>query len=303
MIPTVAEVVAEIQDILGDQPGRVFDSALATRGYQRAYRRLREEMLQCQIPAIIRVTIYSLPSGTTVLTPATSGIPNFGELIEISERDALSSDNYVPLTETEEVVNGTPGESLRVFEWREDSFLFYGATNTRELRIRYYDSGDPPTDGPVGIDGSLPFLSHYGAAIIGPTRGYDSNEITRLRQDSELYLHNALQPMVRGMQRLQRQPRPYGAGPYGRRRAMPPVYIAAPPTDPSNVTHVLTITGVQDGVNNTFLLSKDPQSLQLFRNGVLLYPDVAYTRVSTLITFSFDYIPRPTDLLRAEAII
>lgn len=310
MDPTVFEVQQEIQSLLGDVEGRVFDTALTLRGFQRAYRQLRQQMIKDQIPGVVRVTTYTVPAGTTTLLPATASINNFGELIEIAERTPGTIEDFIPLVELGALTNGRSAESLGIYEWREEAFQFYGSTVSREIRIRYYDSGTPPISGPVGIDGSLDFLAHFGAASIGPSQGYDSAEILRLRtlamgprlDGSEGMLHDLIQPMVRSLQRVQRQPRPYGAGSYSWRRSRPPLYIAAPPAE-GGVIQVFAIAGTQDGTNPTFTLSQYPQHLDLYNNGILQYPDVAYTRTGPVITFLSDYIPQSTDLLRAEGIV
>ncbi len=313
MTPTVAEVVAEIQSLLGDEAGRTFTGALALKGYQRAYRRIREEMLKDQVPRTVEVIEGSvLPAGTTVLTPANLGITNFGELIELSERQPGTTEDYIPLVEGD-LLNGRQGDALRIFEWRGDSFYFYGSNNSREIRIRYYDSGDPPTDlsVSVGIDGSLPFLSYYGATTIGPSKGYDDAEINRMRvmalgprlDGSGGMLYDLIAPMVRASSRVQRQPQPYGVDRnYSWRRARPPLYIEAPPAT-TGVQQPLTVSGTIDGENATFSLSQLPQDLNLYKNGVLQYPNVAYTIAGTVVTFLPGYIPQVGDLLLAKATV
>lgn len=310
MIPTVTEVVQEIQSLLGDVEGRVFDSALALRGFQRAYRQMRQQMIKDQIPGVVRVATYTVPANTTMLLPETVPITNFGELIEIAERTPGTGEAFVPMVEVEALTNAELSTTLGIYEWREEAFQFYGANVSREIRIRYYDSGTAPAGGSVGVDGSLDFLAHYAAASIGPSQGYDSAEILRLRtlamgprlDGSDGMLYDLIQPMVRSLQRVQRQPRPYMAGSYSWRRSRPPLYIAAPPAE-NGLIQVFTIAGVQDGVNQTFTLSQYPQHLDLYNNGILQYPDVAYTRNGPVITFLFGYIPQPTDLLRAEGIV
>lgn len=310
MTPTVAEAVAEIQSLLGDEAGRVFTSALATKGFNRAYERMRQEMIKDQVPRIVSVVDYTLPAGTFSLSPDDAGITNFGELIELAERHPGTDQDFIPLVEGD-LLNGRAGSSLGIFEWRGDAFYFYGSTNSRELRIRYYDSGTPPTSGSVGIDGSLAFLSYYGAAAVGPSKGYDDAEIQRMRvmalgpklDGSGGYLYDLIAPMVRASQRVQRQPRPYSAGDgYGWRRLRPPLYIAAPPAT-TGVEQVLTISGTIDGENPTFTLSALPQDLDLYKNGVLQYPNVAYTLNGTVVTFLPGYIPNVGDLLRAKATV
>ena len=64
-----------------------------------------------------------------------------------------------------------------------------------------------------------------------------------------------------------------------------------------------TPSGTIDGVNDTFTLTYLPSpaiSLQLFKNGQLLYKDVAYTLTSQNIVMAADYIPQVGDLLRAS---
>jgi hypothetical protein len=60
------------------------------------------------------------------------------------------------------------------------------------------------------------------------------------------------------------------------------------------------ISGTQDGVHTTFILSQAPQHLFLFNNGLFQYPALAYTLTGTEITFLPGYIPQPGDQLHAE---
>lgn len=60
--------------------------------------------------------------------------------------------------------------------------------------------------------------------------------------------------------------------------------------------------GVIDGYNNSFNLLATPNpssSLMLFVNGVLQFPNVAYTIVGNAIVFADAYVPQTGYLLRA----
>lgn len=312
MTPTVAQVVEAIQTKLGDSAGRIFTSALCKKGYVNAYEYLRGQMIKDQIPRVVEVVTTSLQAYATELVPEDIGIANFGELVSISERTPGTNDNFVDLEEGELNGNATAATTLGVFEWRLDTFHFYGATGSRQIRIRYYDSGTAPTsdENSVGIDGSLLFLSTYGAADIGPSKGYDDAEVQRWWKAAigpQLdgrggHIFDLLSIMVRSLSRVQRQQPPYGVGSYSWRRARRPLYIAAPPAT-TGVEQVLTITGSIDGENFTFSLSGLPQDLDLYRNGILQYPNVAYTLNGTIVTFLPGYVPQPGDLLRAKATI
>jgi hypothetical protein len=308
MKPTVEQVTVRIQQLLDDTAGRWFPTPLAFLGYQLAYEHLRQAMIVHQIPAAVIVTTFTLPANANYATTEMAAITNFGELVELAERRPGTNEDWVPLIEGN-IRNGTPGTTLGMFEWRGDAFWFVGATTARELRIRYYDSGEPPVSGSVGIDGSLEYLGYYGAAEIGPTKGYDAQECQRYRvlaigpnlDDRAGFIHTLLHPMVRGLSRVQRQQPAYGVRASWRRvRPMP--YIAAPPAT-AGVEQVLTISGVIDGENAVFMLNGFPQDLDLYRNGLLMYPGVAYTLDGPQITFLPDYIPRPGDLLRAKGTI
>jgi hypothetical protein len=98
-------------------------------------------MIKDQLPGVVSVVTFTVPALTTTLTPAGAGISNFGELIEIAERTPGTTESFVPMVELGTMTTTDPATTLGWFEWREESFQFYGADVTREVRIRYYDSG------------------------------------------------------------------------------------------------------------------------------------------------------------------
>lgn len=58
-------------------------------------------------------------------------------------------------------------------------------------------------------------------------------------------------------------------------------------------------TGTTDGVNDTFALSRVPQSLQLYLNGARLQVGTGYTLAGAAITMQAGYIPQTGDSLVA----
>lgn len=68
-------------------------------------------------------------------------------------------------------------------------------------------------------------------------------------------------------------------------------------------TAELLISGVVDGVNDTFTLNATPSYLWLFVNQGLMYEGIAYVRTIQQIVFQPGYIPQPGDLLKAVATI
>jgi hypothetical protein len=135
-IPTVAEIVAEIKDILGDPTGKVITTTVAENGYKRAYRRLRQAMLNRQISYVRKQVTYTLAAETASLTPATAGITDFGELVRMEEREDGSDDQYSEVRAVESLPHAVdPGPSLGVYEWREDTFWFPEASANCGSRI------------------------------------------------------------------------------------------------------------------------------------------------------------------------
>jgi hypothetical protein len=298
MIPTVEECITESQWLLADAGGtQVFTSAVMLPAVKRAIRQLKAEMAANQIPRMKRVATYTLALGGTSLTPASVGITDFGELIEMEER-ASSTDRYTHMWETEKLPQRDMDSALHVFEWREDTFHFVGSTQARQLRITYLDSGEAPASGSIGIDGCLPFISARAAALIAPTRGYDERG-RELAVEAAIELDKLIAPMIRKMQQTPVQPRPYGIRRQSDYLYSQP-YIAAPLVTEGALAK-LTITGTQDGENATFILNGIPHFVQIFRNGQLLAADVAYTRSGVTVVFNPGYIPQADDALEAWA--
>jgi hypothetical protein len=300
-IPTVDEIIDGIQDELADSSGRVFPDAVALKGFQRAFRFLKGEMLKRQIPRSKKVATYRLVAGAASLTPAAAGIANFGELIRLEERLYGSSEQYGELDgPLDEMPQRTSATSLCEFEWREDTFWFTAATTDRELRITYFESDQPPTTGSVGIDGSYNFLVAYGASVIAPWRGYEERgAVLRFeavgRDGHGGYLYDLLSPMVRSLPGI--QPAAYDLG-GSRRKGRAAPYIPAPL--PEGVLSSITVSGTQDGVNATFTLSAAPAgALALFKNGQKLKQGVGFTLSGATVTFLSGYIPEADDVLEA----
>src|SRR4051812_35861135 len=94
MYPTRAEVKARFQQILDDPLAQVFDEAVFDPAFGEAFDALQNAFLQYQVPNIELTVNYTLPAGTTTLTPATMGIADLGDFIYIAERAGGTTDRY-----------------------------------------------------------------------------------------------------------------------------------------------------------------------------------------------------------------
>jgi hypothetical protein len=317
MISTLAQVRTRVVNLLDDPNQATFTDAIVLPAIGEAIDALQSALVFYEIPKSKVVTTYTLPQGVTNVTPATMGIANMGEVIELRERRTGSSDFYTHVYECDDLPQRPQVEILADWEWRGDSFWFVGATQSRDLWLSYFTTVEQPTaidSTPTAADGDLSFLSLYAAGVAGPRKGYDELAAAYMqravgsRYDQGIIggaLFYLCQPMVRSRQRVQVAPRPYSVI---RRRLMPQrgVYIAAnapaggggTPQQFSSANG--TITGTIDGSNLTFYLPFPVTTANIYRNGLLMTTGIDCTFSANQIVFVAPQIPQVGDILTAE---
>lgn len=309
MISTFANVRSRALARLDDPSQGTFTDAVLLPGIQEAVDSLFGAFVFYEIPRTKVVATYTLPALTTSVTPATMGIADFGEIIELRERRSGSTDKYVHVYEVDDLSQRDATTSLGEWEWRGDTFYFIGATEARQLWVSYFATTTQPTtidSTSTGVDGALNFLSLYTIGAVGGRKGYDEiaaecmQRAVGSRYDDGVIggeLFRLCQPMVRSRQRVQIQPRAFSVS----RRTITrrPPYIAAQQPAGSGMAPVQftyaaeTITGTLDGTNATFYLSYPVSSVVVVLNGATLSPTVHYTHGANAITFIAPYIPQP----------
>lgn len=316
MISTMAQAKARVLNLLDDPLGATFTDAIVLPAIGEALDSLQSAFVFYEIPKSKIVITYTLPAGTLSVSPATMGITDCGEIIELRERASGSTAFYTHVDECDDLPQRPQVEILSNWEWRSDSLWFVGATQARELWLSYFSTIQQPTDfsGSTGVDGALTFISKYAAGVAGPRKGYDELAAGYMRgavgprYDDGIIggeLFRLCQPMVRSRQRVQVAPRPYSVI---RRRLMPrrQVYIAA--NQPAGVgtapaqfsTANSTITGTLDGVNATFYLTYPVSTANIYRNGILMTQPSDVTFAHNQMIFQAGQIPTAGDTLTAE---
>lgn len=98
MIPTRAQVITYAQFLLGDPSGQKFVDTGATSvqvgiapAFESAFRELYSTFDLNQIPRAENTVWVNLPAFTTQLSPAQAGIADFGEIVNLEERDIGTS--------------------------------------------------------------------------------------------------------------------------------------------------------------------------------------------------------------------
>ncbi len=317
MISTFAQVRNRVIALLDDPNQASFTDAVVLPAIGEAVDALQGAFVFFEIPKSKVVTTYTLPQGTTSVSPADMGIADMGEVIELRERQSGSSDFYTHVYECDDLPQRPQVEILGSWEWRGDSFWFVGATQTRQLWLSYFSTVEQPAaldSTSTGVDGALSFLSLYAAGVAGPRKGYPEDGAAYMqravgsRYDQGIIggqLFFLCQPMVRSRQRVQVAPKPYSVI---RRRLLPnrQVYIAA--QQPAGIgmapaqfsTNTGTITGTIDGSNATFYLSYPVATANIYRNGLLMTQTGDVSFGANQMIFAAGQIPVPGDVITAE---
>jgi hypothetical protein len=74
----------------------------------------------------------------------------------------------------EQGLDGAISNSLQVYIWTGQQFLFRGCTENQQLRITYWASGNPPTSTSaiIGVDNSIDFLAYATAFSAAQASGW-----------------------------------------------------------------------------------------------------------------------------------
>ena len=246
MYPTRAQVKARFQNILDDPSGSVFSEPVFAPAFGEAYDALFTAFLTNQCPRIEMIAPFTVPAGTTSLTPAQMGIADFSDYIYLSERITGSQDEYRDLADVDRLSQRPATDRLLEFNYRNDTFYFNGSSNSIDLLMKYDSSGEAPTDddAQIIVDSSLTFLSNYAVGVAGGRKGYDEIAQRCLTLSvgpkydlgtvgGELF--RLIQSRVRSRQKVQIAPKPYSSTRRLQvRRAVP--YVAAPVTVPAPVS-------------------------------------------------------------------
>lgn len=223
MYPTRGQVKERFQQILDDPLAQVFDETVFAPAFGEAFDALQNAFLQYQIPNIELTVNYTLPAGTTMVTPATMGLADLADFIYLAERAGGTTNRYRELVQVDQLPQRDQGPSLLECNWSGDAFRFVGATGPIDLQIKYDASGPAPSSDAtvIAVDGSLSFLSNYAAGVAGPRKGYDEiaahcrQAAVGPRYDAggiggELF--RLVQTRVRSRQKILLQPKRFSAG-------------------------------------------------------------------------------------------
>ncbi len=89
--PTASECYTAMRARAADIDGDIFTDAVCLSGVQAAVRDLFRAMANSANPRIMKTVFYPVPANTSILSPATAGINDMGEPMELWERGGFTS--------------------------------------------------------------------------------------------------------------------------------------------------------------------------------------------------------------------
>lgn len=291
--------------------------------FGEAYDAMFQAFLVGQVPRIKQILIIGVGgtgspfvAGTTSLTPASVGITDFADYVELRERLSGSTELWRRLESREQLTQRVQTDRLLEFVWREDTFYFIGATTNRDLELTYETSGTAPTSDStsIGVDGCLTFLANYAAGVAGQRKGYDEiaqrcwNLAVGSRYNDGILggeLFRITQARVRSEQKTQIAPRPFTTVRRGWPMWRAPYIAAQQPQGtgmaPSQFTTADgTITPTPNGSTTQFFLAYPVSTVAVYLNGDLMTKGVDYTAGANVVTFLPGQVPQSGDLVTVE---
>lgn len=201
---------------LNDTPGDLFTNTVLLPHLVSAWNVLQSTMKSNGIPTTRTTSAaLSIPAGVKVIS--LSSVPPFPsdlvEPIEVWEKNPSDSeDSYVKMTEAAWVPFDEPTGLLRIWAWLDQEIQLVGATQVRDVKIRYVANLAAITSDSTNIPviSSEEYLGTKTAALAAEFIGANRTRSDRLESMAEIELRKFINIAVRGMQGLTTKRIPYG---------------------------------------------------------------------------------------------
>jgi hypothetical protein len=173
--------------LLNDPNGAIYPDVAMFPCMNKAYHELQTKMTRMGIPVTKEVTSPPIlvPAGTTRLGDGALLPPDLILPVWLGERTPGSTQRYIDMSERNWEPNLNPSTNLIYWVWREDEIKFVGATNDRELLVRYKKGLGNITNAnsPVLIINCEVWLAQRTAAIAAITIGSNPSRAKALNDD------------------------------------------------------------------------------------------------------------------------
>lgn len=212
----VGDVIDASAVLLNDSAKAVFTVAAQLPYYNIAQDELQEIMELNNVPVTNETsTAITVTAGVTTISFTTSpALPTtLIEIQKISERLALATEDYLPMTRCEflpTLVEQTT--SLIWWAWIDQELRFIGALTDRQLQINYIASRLPSattTTTPITLINAKSFLSYRTAGLCAEFIGENKDRADSLNTDASLALDRFLGINTKGRQAIATRRRPF----------------------------------------------------------------------------------------------
>lgn len=201
---------------LNDIPGDVFTNEVLLPHLQSAWRTLQSSMQSNGIPTVRKQSAtLTIPAGNLVIS--SSSIPpypsDFIEPIELWERKVGGQvQDWTKMFESDWSPFVEQTESLRIWAWVDQEIQFPGATEDREVQIRYLAKLAEITSENTNIPVIFceEYLGTKTAALAAEFIGANRTRSDRLESMAEIELRMFINKAVKGMQAIKTRRIPYG---------------------------------------------------------------------------------------------
>lgn len=222
---TAANVMDRAASLMNDTARTVYTYEAQMPYLNMALTELQEHFQLTNIPITNETSAaITIPVGTTEIIPFDEGPgvhypQDLIDIVEISERDAGSDDNFIPLTRKNFLDSDTDRQSLAVFVWEGQKIKFPEVTTAREVRIKYIKTLFPRITNHaalLGVMSAESFLFYRTAALCTRYIGENPTRADSLDSDATGALDRVTGIGTKSKQSITTRRRPFMAS-YKRR--------------------------------------------------------------------------------------
>lgn len=206
-MPTVQAIYDRARMLLADPNAQEFDDQTLFPAFADAYEEMVQRLGLYGASRIERAVEVTLAGGVKEIDPVAQGWVDFGDPYLVQERGG-SGERWMEVTGVSELTPADAGAALGLYEWTGGKIVTNGCTVSRQVRIKYYASGEAPVGGEIGVEGSGRFLAARtaGLALMGREEGQAL--ASTLHEKAEVAMQNILQKVSRQSQQTARIVRP-----------------------------------------------------------------------------------------------
>ena len=185
MADLVSDINTDVRGILNDSTGNILTESFLLPLINKAYREAQSKARLYGL-SYIKEALGLVPvlATDTVITVADLISP-----IELSERAPGATTSYEPMTQLDWEPDTTKTEKLRYWNWRENEIKIIGATQNREVRIKY-NKGLPALTGNASVlalTDVRPWLANRVAALSAFSLGASERGLAIMEDSKDLY--------------------------------------------------------------------------------------------------------------------